>query len=270
MHQFIVSMERIAAQCPWASRNRFDSFAPLRVNVAVQWLVDGRDYFWNLSRAINMAKDRIYIHDWWLSPELYLRRPGNERYRLDNLLKRKAEEGVKIFIIIYNEVSDKTTPVDSLYTKKTLTNLHPNIMVQRSPSHFQTGTFYWSHHEKLCVIDETIAFMGGLDLCYGRWDTPQHVLLDEDFTDTTGPNAPVWRGKDYANERVAEYSNLDKPFEDMFDRNKVPRMPWHDVGMQILGQPARDICRHFVQRWNLLLRTKVGPSSFARKDMNSR
>jgi phospholipase D1/2 len=35
-----------------------------------------------------------------LSPELYLRRPGDERYRLDNLLKRKAEDGVKIFIII--------------------------------------------------------------------------------------------------------------------------------------------------------------------------
>ena len=31
----------------------------------------------------------------------------------------------------------------------------------------------------------------------------------------------------------------------------------HDVGMQIVGQPARDICRHFVQRWNLLIRTKV-------------
>lgn len=44
-----------------------------------------------------------------------------------------------------NEVSDKTTPVDSQYTKRTLMNLHPNIMIQRSPSHFQTGTFYWSH-----------------------------------------------------------------------------------------------------------------------------
>jgi len=44
-----------------------------------------------------------------------------------------------------NEVSDKTTPVDSSYTKRTLSGLHPNIMVQRSPSHFQTGTFYWSH-----------------------------------------------------------------------------------------------------------------------------
>ena len=34
-------MERIAAQSVWTGRNRFDSFAPLRVNVAAQWLVDG-------------------------------------------------------------------------------------------------------------------------------------------------------------------------------------------------------------------------------------
>jgi phospholipase D1/2 len=27
-----------------------------------------RDYFWNLSRAILLAKESIYIHDWWLSP----------------------------------------------------------------------------------------------------------------------------------------------------------------------------------------------------------
>ena len=269
LHQFIQSMERVARDSMWTSRNRFDSFAPLRVNVAAQWLVDGRDYFWTLSRAMNMAKRSIYIHDWWLSPELYLRRTGDpeqdERYRLDNLLKRKAEEGVKIHIIIYNEVSEQTTPVDSVYTKKTLTKLHDNVMLQRSPSHFQTGTFYWSHHEKLCVIDETIAFMGGLDLCYGRWDTSQHVLTDEDHLETDGPAAPIWRGKDYANERVAEYARLEKPFEDMFDRTKVPRMPWHDVGLQMVGQPARDLCRHFIQRWNLLLRTKVStysPSSY--------
>lgn len=256
MHQFIVSMERVAMQTLWAGRNRFDSFAPIRVNVAAQWLVDGRDYFWNLSRAINMAKNRIYIHDWWISPEIYLRRPGDERYRLDNLLKRKAEEGVRIFVIIYNEVMDAATPVNSPYTKKTLTGLHPNVMVQRSPSHLPNGTFYWSHHEKLCVIDETIAFMGGFDLCFGRWDTPQHCLTDEDFTEPSGPNGPVWRGKDYFNERIDEYSDLDKPFEDRFDRSCQPRMPWHDVGLQILGQPARDLCRHFCQRWNYLLRTK--------------
>lgn len=30
----------------------------------------------------------------------------------------------------------------------------------------------------------------------------------------------------------------------------------HDVGMHVVGQPARDLCRHFVQRWNYLLRIK--------------
>lgn len=24
---------------------------------------------------------------------------------------------------------------------------------------------YWAHHEKLCIIDRRIAFMGGLDMC---------------------------------------------------------------------------------------------------------
>jgi hypothetical protein len=32
--------------------------------------------------------------------ELEMRRPGKEKYRLDNLLLRKAKEGVKIFVIL--------------------------------------------------------------------------------------------------------------------------------------------------------------------------
>ena len=45
--------------------------------------------------------------DWWLSPELYLRRPCElyEDYRLDRVLKRRAEAGVKVYIIVYKEVS---------------------------------------------------------------------------------------------------------------------------------------------------------------------
>uniref|UniRef100_A0A8H7XQ51 Phospholipase n=1 Tax=Psilocybe cubensis TaxID=181762 RepID=A0A8H7XQ51_PSICU len=210
MLQFITALEKTASTSHYTGSNRFDSFAPIRLNVAAQWLVDGRDYFWNLSRAMLLAKESIYIHDWWLSP-------------------------------------------DSNYAKQRLIGLHPNVMVQRSPSHFQTGTFYWAHHEKMCVIDQTIAFMGGLDLCFGRWDTPQHVLTD-DTADTD--REEIWPGKDYSNPRLSDFYNLNKPEEDMYDRTKVPRMPWHDVAMQIVGQPARDLARHFVQRWNYLLRIK--------------
>ena len=70
MDQFIASIEKVVEKSIWAGQNRFGSFAPIRLNVAAQWLVDGRDYYWNLSRAILLAKEKIYIHDWWLSPEL--------------------------------------------------------------------------------------------------------------------------------------------------------------------------------------------------------
>ena len=37
----------------------------------------------------------------------------------------------------------------------------------------------WSHHEKTVVIDQTLAFVGGIDLCNGRWDTHEHLLNDD-------------------------------------------------------------------------------------------
>lgn len=41
MLQWIAGLEKVAATTPFASNNRFGSFAPVRLNVAAQWLVDG-------------------------------------------------------------------------------------------------------------------------------------------------------------------------------------------------------------------------------------
>lgn len=101
--------------------------------------------------------------------------------------------------------------------------------------------------------------MGGFDLCFGRWDTSEHVLVDDNpsgFKEGSVGDPQVWPGKDYSNPRVQDFFKLDKPYEDLHDRSQIPRMPWHDVSMQCTGQLARDMARHFVQRWNYLLRTK--------------
>lgn len=88
-------------------QHRFRSFAPIREGNVVKFHIDGKDYFWAMSEVIDSAKESIFIMDWWLSPELYLRRPPAEHqdYRLDRLLKRKAEQGVKIYVCVYKEVS---------------------------------------------------------------------------------------------------------------------------------------------------------------------
>ena len=129
--------------------------------------------------------------------------------------------------------------VDSAHTKHALEALHPNISVFRHPDHLpdaQTlqssfwsslqnidlsaktaSTFpldalnaiygmnedvvlYWAHHEKLCIIDGTVAFMGGLDLCYGRWDTNQHPIAD---VHPANLDDIVFPGQDYNNARCA-------------------------------------------------------------------
>lgn len=266
---WLQSLNEMIKNNPWAQKHRFGSFAPVRKNCFAQWFVDGRDYFWALSSALEMAKDVIFIHDWWLSPELYLRRPanGNQQFRIDRILQRKAQQGVKIFVIVYRNVGT-TIPIDSLYTKHSILSLNQeNIHVIRSPNQLLQNTYFWAHHEKICVVDYNVAFLGGIDLCYGRYDTPDHVISDDsniDF-DNLDPESltneeflkfRTFPGKDYSNTRVKDFNNLDKPYEGLYDRNIVPRMPWHDVHMVTSGEAARDLSRHFVQRWNYLLRQK--------------
>ena len=41
--------------------------------------------------AINSAKEEIFITDWWLCPEILLRRPSKDlQYRLDKVLIKKS------------------------------------------------------------------------------------------------------------------------------------------------------------------------------------
>ncbi len=65
-------------------------------------LLHGKDC--QLTRAHHSvaARESIYILDWWLSPELYLRRPPsrNEQYCLDNMLRAAAERGVQVNVIV--------------------------------------------------------------------------------------------------------------------------------------------------------------------------
>jgi phospholipase D1/2 len=62
----------------------------------------------------------------------------------------------------------------------------------------------------------------------------------------------LWIGKDYSNSLTKELEKVDLPFEDHIDRQKVPRMPWHDIGGCVLGSGARDMACHFIQQWNYI------------------
>ena len=246
--------------------HRFQSYFPEREGNLVKWYVDGRDYFWAVSVALEQATESIYIADWWLSPELFLRRPPyhNQEHRLDQLLKRKAEQGVKIFVSVYKEVEAALT-CNSQHTKHALHSLcpegspgHGNIRVMRHPDHnpFENAadaTMYWAHHEKFIVIDYALAFIGGLDLCFGRWDTHSPPLSD---VHPEGISEEIWPGQDFNNNRVMDFQKVEDWQQNEVSKADYGRMPWHDVAMAVIGPCVYDIAEHFVLRWNFVKRDK--------------
>ncbi|KAL2206587.1 putative phospholipase PldA [Sarocladium strictum] len=255
--------EKRSAVC---DSNRFQSYFPVRDGNHVKWYVDGRDYFWAVSIALEQAKESIYICDWWLSPELFLRRPPyhKQEYRLDQILKRKAEAGVKIYVIVYKEVEAALT-CNSLHTKHALQALcpegtigHGNIRTLRHPDHnpFENAadaTMFWAHHEKFIVCDYAIAFIGGLDLCFGRWDSHQHQLAD---VHPEGISEEIFPGQDFNNNRIMDFHKVQDWQQNELSKAEYGRMPWHDVAMAVVGPCVYDIAEHFVLRWNFVKRDK--------------
>lgn len=70
-------------------------------------------------------------------------------------------------------------------------------------------------------------------------------------------SSKYWIGKDYCNFIYKDVKEVSSPFKDSIDRTRVPRMPWHDVAGCVCGPAARDIARHFIQRWNYVKTKKV-------------
>ncbi|XP_047331779.1 phospholipase D zeta 1-like [Impatiens glandulifera] len=238
----------------WSHPHRFGSFAPPRGLIEdasqAQWFVDGQAAFEAIACAIENAKSEIFITGWWLCPELYLRRPYliHGSSRLDVLLEAKAKQGIQIYILMYKEVSI-ALKINSSYSMKRLLNIHENVKVLRYPHRRPAGIYLWSHHEKLVIVDYRICFIGGLDLCFGRFDTIEHNVGDS-------PSS-LWPGKDYYNPRESEPNSWEDTMKDELEREQYPRMPWHDVHCAISGPPCRDVARHFVQRWNHAKRNKA-------------
>ena len=242
-------------------QNKYHAFTYAKNNNLARWFIDGKDYFEDLAYKLSEAKETIYITDWWMSPELFLIRPINQNIylnmvknkkispplsiysRLMDILNIKANQGVKIYILIYKEMSIALS-LNSAHVEQTFKKLNKKIVVKRHPS--TVTDLLWSHHEKLVIIDQVIAYVGGLDLCWGRYDTHEHPIWEA--PNNFGIyNYPMI---DYANERIKDFEKVENYENETVKRTENVRMPWHDIHCRIIGPTVIDIAKHFIQRWN--------------------
>ncbi|CAF3855329.1 unnamed protein product [Rotaria magnacalcarata] len=179
--QHLLNLKEQANSFVSATASRFNSFAPVRQKQLAYWFINGETYMKAVAKALLTAKEEVFITDWWLSPEIMMIRPTDDQsFRLDNLLGKIADNGVRVYVLVFKEMSF-AMGLNSLHTKRALIGKSKKgfIKVIRHPDHYPSGgVFLWSHHEKTVIIDQKVAFVGGIDLCFGRWDDDFMRLTD--------------------------------------------------------------------------------------------
>eukprot|EP01064_Diplonema_japonicum_P028747 TRINITY_DN4491_c5_g1_i1.p1 TRINITY_DN4491_c5_g1~~TRINITY_DN4491_c5_g1_i1.p1 ORF type:complete len:846 (+),score=202.84 TRINITY_DN4491_c5_g1_i1:43-2538(+) len=211
-----------------------------------KFFIDGEQFFPELANELLQAEKEVLMAAWWMSPYIYLKRKKgdctiDQNCRLDNLLHKKAYEGVKIYILLYQEIG-RATALTSLHTKTYLESLHPNIKVVR-----HRGPLQFTHHQKFTVIDWKVLFIGGLDPCYGRFDTQEHPLYD------AGDGGELFPGLDYRNPVLLAddaVTQTKTPFVSALNKRTTHRLPWHDLHLRLKGRLAYVVGLNFVQRWH--------------------
>ncbi|KAL7150893.1 hypothetical protein ABFS83_05G144800 [Erythranthe nasuta] len=210
--------------------------------------------------AIKDAKHLIYITGWSIYTNITLIRdptrpkPDGET-TLGELLKKKANEGVNVLVLVWDDrTSVKELKRDGLMathdqeTRDYFQNTNVRcVLCPRNPDNGHSilqgieVSSMFTHHQKTVVVDSggsqgggekrrIVSFLGGIDLCDGRYDTRNHSVFrtlntvhNEDFHQPNFPESSIKKGG--------------------------PREPWHDIHCRLEGPAAWDVLYNFEQRW---------------------
>ena len=152
---------------------------------------DAADYFRLVRRALIDARETVFIVGWDINSTINLD-PGLsnavEPTRLDELIaftaRRRPE--LRIYILIWDYGSLYTLEREPL-TRWRLRWRMPRRVRFGFDDHHPVGA---SHHQKIVVVDDRLAFCGGIDLTGHRWDTCDHRLEEPARKTLIGPYDP--------------------------------------------------------------------------------
>ncbi|MDB5372184.1 MAG: phospholipase [Belnapia sp.] len=208
------------------SKNEIDGQAPILRPGGNCWrierasratvIVDAADYFRAVRSAMLRAERRIMLIGWDFDARIDLL-PGAPSPEAPNglgdfifwLVDRRPE--LEIFLLRWDVGSLKM-----IYRGSTLLTLfrwmrHPRITLKLDGAHPPAA----SHHQKIVVLDDCLAFCGGIDMTGDRWDTREH--------------------RDEEPRRVAP--------------NGAPHPPWHDATTALEGPAAAALGELARDRW---------------------
>ena len=147
---------------------------PPRPGNELEVLIDGAAALPAMAEALASAQSHVHLMGWYLSPHLELTR-GDEPVVLRNLLAELAER-VDVRVLLWGGA-----PVRLFRPSRTDVQLVRDQLCAKTSIKCELDSCVGPlhcHHEKAIVIDDEVAFVGGIDLTLDAgdpYDTPEHV-----------------------------------------------------------------------------------------------
>jgi len=181
-------------------------------------LVDGAAYFAALRSSLLKAERSVLIAGWDIDTRVRVvgdsgasgdGAPAQLKELLTYMAKRRPE--LKINVLLWDFSMLYSLDRESMPNLKLGWMTPPQIEVCLD----DVLPFGSCHHQKIVVIDDAVAYCGGLDLAIGRWDTSEHRPCRPDRVDPSGKLCP----------------------------------PFHDMQMVVDGAAARALSELVRERW---------------------
>lgn len=194
-------------------------------------IIDAEDYFTVAKTAMQRARRSILLTAWDYDSRVRLTpqrrnpsRPDRLGLFLNWLAARRPGLHIHVLKWDYAELFDIKRYQQPLFIRRLFS--HPHLHYRLDDDH-PTGA---CHHQKMLIIDDALAFCGGLDLTANRWDTRAHR---------------------------AEEPARRQPDGTCYE-------PFHDLMMAVDGDAARALGDLFRERWRratgeVLAPTPSGP-----------
>jgi phospholipase D1/2 len=190
-------------------------------------IVDGRDYYAAFYEAASRATRSILLLGWQFDSDVVLLRGDDGPHIellpfLDGLCRSRPDLEVRVLAWDHSLVY----ALEREILQKLLFDVAASSRI-----HFKwddTAPWPGSHHQKVAIIDGTIAFLGSQDICQCRWDDSTHRAANPLRT----------------------------------SRHDVCYKPYHEVQAAIVGEPARSLVDLFVERWRYATGEELDAASF--------
>jgi phosphatidylserine/phosphatidylglycerophosphate/cardiolipin synthase-like enzyme len=178
-------------------------------------LVDADAYFGAVADAIANARTSVLILAWDIDSRTALAGGADDErtHRLGGMLRAALDRHPSLEVRVLNW----DFALIYAFEREFLPQYRPEWRTHpRLRFHFDgTHPLGACHHQKVVVVDDAVAFAGGLDICDRRWDTSAHDPDDPRRIDLGGKSYP----------------------------------PFHDVQMVVDGDAARALGELARQRW---------------------